>query len=317
MNQELIAKEYGFSSTETKNTDLVSVSENRAMHEVQAAYVIAKKFPRNESESFSKIMNACKRPFLAEQAMYVYPKGGKSVSGASIRLAEVILSYWGNCESGVREISQSNGVSICEAYAIDLETNTRDIKIFHVPHHIHTKNGMKKITDPREIYELIANMGARRKRACILSVLPGDIVEAALEECKKTMMSGKEPIADRVRKLVLAFDELGVKVEHLEKRLGHNLDSTVEQELVTLRGIYKSIKDGLASRESFFEMGLASTANQSIDELISSKKQISNTDDSEYSLKEFNKNTGEIIDKDKKSAKEAINKIKEQLNIQK
>ena len=270
MSQDLIAKDYGFSETE-KNNDLVSVSESRAMHEVQAAFVIAKKFPRNESQAFSKIMKACERPFLADQALYAYPKGGKLVEGISIRLAEVLLASWGNCECGIKEISQNNGVSIAEAYAVDLETNTRVSKIFHVPHHISTKQGIKKLSDPRDIYELVANQGSRRMRACILAVIPGDIADAAKDKCKKTMMNGSEPIADRVRKLVMAFDELGVKVEHLEKRLGHNLDAIIEQELVILRGIYKSLKDGMANREDFFDLGLSSVANKKIDELITNK----------------------------------------------
>jgi len=304
MSQDLISKQYGFSEPE-KTPDLVSVSEARAMHEVQAAFVIAKKFPRNESESFSKIMKSCKRPFLAEQALYAYPKGGKLVEGISIRLAEVLVSNWGNCECGIKEISQSNGVSLAEAYAIDLETNTRVSKTFHVPHHIHTKTGVKKLTDPRDIYELVANQGARRMRACILAIIPGDIADAARDECKKTLMNGEEPIEDRVRKLVMAFDNLGIKVEHLEKRLGHNLDAIIETELVTLRGIYKSLKDGMASREDFFDLGLSSTANKSIDDLISKKNGVG--DDSEYALKEF---------KGTDKAKETMSEIKNKLGMQ-
>lgn len=276
MDEELekssISKEYGFLSKNKKDIDLISVNENRAIHEVQASFVIAKKFPRNESESFSKIINACRRPFLAEQAIYAYPKGGKLVEGPSIRLAEVLLSSWGNCESGVIEISQSNGISIAQSYAIDLETNTRVIKTFHVTHKIWTKNGIKHITDPRDIYELIANQGARRMRSCILAIIPADISEAAKEECKKTLANSSEPISERIRKLILAFqDDFGIKVEHLEKKLGHKLDSIIETELVTLRGIYRSLRDGMSSREDFFDLGLESKANNIVEELINNK----------------------------------------------
>jgi len=307
MSQDLIAKNYGFSQTEKQSNDLLSVSENRAMHEVQASFVIAKKFPRNESEAFSKIMKASKRPFLAEQAIYAYPKGGKVVKGASIRMAEVLISAWGNCDFGVEEISQSNGVSIAKAYAIDKETNTRSEKIFHVPHHIGTKSGIKKLTDPRDIYELVANQGARRMRACILAIIPGDITDAALDECEKTMSNGVEPITDRIRKLVMAFDELGVKVEHLEKRLGHNLDATIETELATLRGIYKSLKDGMAKRDDFFDMGSESIANKSIDKIIETKKNaspVATSNENEYDVKEYSS---------KSVAQETLNEIKDKL----
>jgi hypothetical protein len=297
MSNNTSLSNYGFGdSPEKQSTDLSSREDTRAMHEVQAAFVIAKKFPRNESEAFAKIMKACKRPFLAEQAMYAYPKGGKVVEGASIRMAETLLACWGNCDAGIKEISQANGVSIAEAYAIDLETNTRITKIFHVPHTLGTKNGPKKLTDPRDIYELVANQGARRMRACILAVIPGDIVDAALEECKKTLTNGAEPLADRIRKIVMAFDDVGVKVEHLEKRLGHNLDATIEAEVVTLRSIYKSLKDGMAKREDFFEMGSASSTNKNINDLISEKKNIIlETKEDSKEAEVINTETGEIL----------------------
>jgi hypothetical protein len=160
---------------------------------------------------------------------------------------------WGNLDCGVREVSQANGVSIAEAYAIDLQTNTRVTKVFHVPHTRDTKKGKQKLTDSRDIYELVANQGARRLRACILAIIPGDVVEAAVAQCRKTLETSEIPMSEQIKRLVVAFDEIGVKVEHLEARLGHNLDATVPQEIVTLRGIFKSIKDGMSNREDFFD----------------------------------------------------------------
>jgi len=261
MSTELMNLEFESNNNLDNNKTMQEVAESRAMHEVQAAYVIAKRFPRNENDSFAKIINACKRPTLAEQAQYAYPRGGTLVKGASIRLAEVLARSWGNIDCGVREISQSGGTSIAEAFAIDLETNTRVTKIFHVPHVRDTRKGRIKLTDARDIYELVANQGARRLRACILGIIPGDVVEAAVEQCEKTMVSSDVPLVDQIRKVVVAFDEIGVKVEHLEKRLGHKIDSTIPQEIVTLRGIYKSIKDGMSDRSDFFDIGLKENTN--------------------------------------------------------
>ncbi len=237
-----------------KELTMMAANEARATAEVQAAFVIAKKFPRNERDAEQRIVNACKRNQLAEQAIYAYPRGGQRITGPSIRLAEAMAQYWGNLDAGVREISQSNGVSIAEAYAIDLETNTRITKVFHVPHVRVTKKERKTLTDPRDIYELVANQGARRMRACILGIIPGDVVEEAVTQCRKTLETSDVPIAERIKKLVAKFDEIGVKVEHIEKRLGHNLDAIIPAQIVDLGGIYKSIKDGMASRESFFDI---------------------------------------------------------------
>ena len=274
----------GFTATKQTHA-MTEIGESRATAEVQAAYVIAKKFPRNQLESYSAIIDACKRPFLAEQAMYAYPRGGTMVTGPSIRLAESMAQSWGNLDCGIREVSQSNGVSIAEAYAIDLQTNTRVTKIFHVKHERHTKKGVTKLTDPRDIYELVANQGSRRLRACILGILPGDVVEAAVMQCTKTLTSSDVPISEQIRKMVLAFDEMGVKVEHLEKRLGHKLDATIAPEIVTLKSIYKSLKDGMSKRDDFFEIGdKAAIVNNDIDALINAKNQQT----------KVNQDTGEI-----------------------
>jgi hypothetical protein len=282
MNEVAQTQDLGFvSPSQTVGEGLVQIEQSRAVAEVQASYVIAKKFPRNQAECYASIIDACKRPFLAEQAMYAYPRGGTLVTGPSIRLAETMAQCWGNLDCGVREVSQGNGVSVAEAYAIDLQTNTRVTKIFHVPHVRDTKKGKVKLTDARDIYEMVANQGARRLRACILGILPGDVVEAAVERCKKTLESSEVPLTERVRKMVILFDELGIKVEHLEKRLGHNLDAVIAQELVTLTSIYKSLKDGMAHREDYFDIGLSknASAEKELDNLLEQKKGKGKPDD--------------------------------------
>jgi len=286
---ELMKTGFELPVAKDKDESLTQVEQSRAVAEVQAAYVIAKKFPRNQSESYANIIDACKRPFLAEHAMYAYPRGGTLVEGPSIRLAEVLAQSWGNLDCGVREISQSNGVSVAEAYAIDLQTNTRITKIFHVPHVRDTKQGRKKLTDARDIYELVANQGSRRLRACILGIIPGDVTEAAVARVRQTLESSDIPLSEQIRKMVLAFDEYGIKVEHLEKRIGHKLESIIPQEIVTLKGIYKSIKDGMSNREDFFDIGLKNIdAESTIDNLIEKKKQ------------KVDPLTGEINNNDKK-----------------
>lgn len=271
---EIIKKDkYGFGSAEpSQGHALAEAQASKAVQEIQAALIVAMKNPRNETVSYQRIIRACQRPFLAEHAIYTYPRGSQTVTGPSIRLAEVLAQNWGNISTGIRELSQSNGVSEVEAFAWDLETNYQSTKIFHVPHVRDTKQGKKKLTDARDIYELIANQGARRQRACILAVIPGDIVDAAVEQCEKTLASGEEPIADRIKKLVSAFDTISVSVEMLEKRLKHKLDIMSEAEIVQFRGIFKSIKDGMADRSQFFDMPQSNmSSDEQDDEVVKNK----------------------------------------------
>jgi len=237
-------------------TAMVEVAASKAAQEVQAAMVLAKRFPRDEVQAYSRIMQACKRPTLAEVAVYEYPRGGQKVTGPSIRLAEALAQNWGNIQAGIVEVEQRPGESTMMAYSWDLETNTRVERTFQVKHERGTRNGNVKLTDPRDIYEMTANQGARRLRACILSVIPGDVVEAAVKECDRTMETsgGDEPLIDRARKMVAAFQTYGVTQTMIEKRLGHKLDAISQSEIVGLKKVFASIRDGMAGREAYFDM---------------------------------------------------------------
>ena len=236
----------------------------REAQEVQAAVFMAKRFPRNENESLARILRACKRPGLATKAIYTYPKGGQNVTGPSVRLAEAIAQSWGNIQSGVVELEQREGESTCMAYCWDIETNTRECKIFTVKHAISTRNGMKVLTDPRDIYELVANQGARRKRACILSIIPGDIVDEAVAECNKTIAAGnsqRAPLIDRLRELTGRFmTYYSVPLSSIEKYFGYPLNVFTEMDGMTLAGIYNALRDGAAKREDYFQLPKVSAA---------------------------------------------------------
>lgn len=229
---------------------------SRQTQEVQAAMVIAKRFPRDEVESYNRIMQSCKRKSLAESAMYEYPRGGTKVTGPSIRLAESMAQNWGNLDFGITELEQRNGESQVMAYAWDLETNTRQVKIFSVPHVRSTKKGNVPLTDPRDIYEMVANQGARRLRSCILGIIPGDVVDAAVRECQKTLVSGNDkPLIDRVRNGIRLFEEkFSVTQEMIEKYIGCKCEAFSENDMIRLNNVYRSLRDGMASREQYFDL---------------------------------------------------------------
>lgn len=229
---------------------------SRQAQEVQGAMVIARKFPRDENIAYSKIMRSCARISLAEVAEYTYPRGGEKISGPSIRLAETIAQNWGNIDYGVIELENAGGKSELMAYAWDLESNTRITKIFSVKHRRDTKKGSYDLTDSRDIYEATANFGARRVRACILGIIPGDIIESAVKECRKTIKGeNKSPIEDRIRNMLNTFlKDHRVTQEQIEKYLGCSVKAINEQELIRMRGVNQSITDGMSKSADYFEI---------------------------------------------------------------
>lgn len=242
----------------------LSVEASRALQEVQGQIVMAKKFPRSIPQVLANILEACKRKGLAETAMYSYPRGGQQVTGPSIRLAEELARNFGNLDYGIKELEQKEGESLVMAYCWDLETNVRQTKIFTVKHERDTKKGNVKLSSQRDIYELVANNGARRLRACILGVVPGYIVEEAVDACDRTLREtvSKEPLSDRIAKMIAIFKEFGVTQEMLETRLGHKIEATNPTEVVNLGKIFNSLKDGQSSVADWFSFKSGSQPSQ-------------------------------------------------------
>ena len=236
-------------------TAAVQTTVGRYMQEIQGMVFMAKQYPRDTYQAWQRIKEACSRKSLAEVASYEYPRGGEKVSGPSIRLAEVLAQCWGNMTYGVTELEQRAGESDCMAYAWDLETNVRAEKTFTVKHERKARGRVQKLADPRDVYEMVANLGARRQRACILAVIPKDFVDAAVEECEKTLMGdNKEPIADRLKKMLDKFSELGVTKEMVEKRQGYGFEAFTEKDILSLGRVYNALKDDMGRREDYFEV---------------------------------------------------------------
>lgn len=233
---------------------MAQTGSSREMEEVKGQIFMAKQFPRNVFQAEQRILDACKRPALAESSMYQYPRGGTKVTGPSIRLAEVLAQNWGNIDFGIKELEQKAGESSVMAYAWDLETNTRQTKVFTVKHSMKAHGKLKKLEDPRDIYEKVANDGARRLRACILGVIPGDIVDAAINQCEETL-KGKSngPIKDRIATMLKTFKEkFGVTQDQIEAYFGYNADSFTEIDYVKAGRIFNSLKDGMSKVSDWF-----------------------------------------------------------------
>jgi len=260
----------------TEDETAMAVVSAGEIARVQGQIISAKKFPRDETTSYQKILTACKRESLAKTAMYSYPRGGTTVRGPSIRLAEQLARSWGNLDTGIRELSQVEGESVVEAYCLDLETNYRSSIIFSVKHVRKTKTKTNVLDDPRDIYEHVANLASRRKRSCILAVIPADITEGAIAACEETLIGGGgEPLIDRLRNMVVMFKELDETVtqEMLEKKIGYKIEEATKSDLTELGSIYNSIKDNMTKRLDWFEekKGVKTDASKKTDAAFGSQ----------------------------------------------
>lgn len=248
---------------------IAQYQESKELSEIKGKMFLARQFPRDPEWSLQSAMKECQRKELAEAAQYEFPKGDSVVKGPSIRLVEVLARHWGNITSGVDEIESKDGETTIKSYAWDLETNVSDSKTFTVKHERSVGRGdnrrIKKLTDERDIYEMVANKGARRKRACLLSVLPGWYVDAAVTACEETLrksLTEGKSMEEVISSIVSAFSEFDISPAQIEDKLGKPVDSLSKNDVVKLRHLYSAIKDGFVKPGDAF--GLPSEPDKDI-----------------------------------------------------
>lgn len=234
----------------------VQIAQAKAQAESFAMVMAAKQWPRDEAKSVEKLLVACQRPTLAEQAVYTYARMGTDITGPSIRLAEAAARAWGNIKYGFKVTGSDKLNTEVLCYAYDMESNIPVERAFVVSHIRHTKNGDKLLTDPRDIYEKVANEAMRRVRACILECIPGDVIESAVNQCEQTLTATADISEATIKKLVDAFAKLGVTKSQIVAKIQRNLDAITPAQVIALRKIFVSLKDGMAKPEDFFDQNI-------------------------------------------------------------
>jgi len=253
-----------------QSTSLVLAGEaQRAVAEVQAQMLMARANPRDPVKAMDLIQGDCMRPGLAEQAVYEYSRGGSAITGPSIKLVEAAARRWGNIMCGIKEI-RHDGYSECKAEAWDLESGFYDYRTFHVEHVRDTKQGRKRVTDERDIYELVANMGQRRKRAVLMSVIPGDVFDTAIKQCEVTNRAHADVSPANILRLLQSFEPFGVTREMVEKKYQRSIEAITPAQVLHLKRIWLSLRDQVGTIDQFFDV--AAPAQPSASDAVNAVK---------------------------------------------
>lgn len=236
----------------------VAIESERAIAQIQAKVIMARKFPRDPASCYESAMEACRDLNLAENAFYSYPKGGSMVNGPTIRLAEELARIWGNVDVSINELSRREGETEMLAVAWDMERNVSQSVTFTVKHSLDVKGGQRELKSERDIRDIAANVSGRKLRGRIIALLPKTLVNAAVAECYQTLAKSIGANLDTERRAVVSMlKEFGVTTEAIKKYFDIDNESKLNSDMVTkLLGIYKTIKAGEANAHEIFEKGM-------------------------------------------------------------
>jgi len=224
-----------------------------AIQEVQAAVIVAKKFPRNENVAFDKLMTACKRKTMAVKAAYSFPRGGTTIKGPSVNLARLAGQCWGNVRWGLDILRDEDTKMHIRGWAWDLEANSKITADDVFKKLIYRKKGGWITPDERDLRELINRRGAFLVRNCLLQVIRPDLIEDAMAQCVLTIKKDIKDPKSEAKHLILDFQEFGVTAEMLNGYIGGaewNAD-----DIVSLTEVLNALKDGQSKVADYFGGG--------------------------------------------------------------
>jgi hypothetical protein len=236
-----------------------AVEQARAVAEVQAAVIVAQQVPRDMGRAVADMRDACGRLRLAERAFYTVPNRG--TNKPSVHLARELARIFGNTQYGVHELRRDDTAEISEiqAFAWDVERNTRSTRTFIVPHArmVKPKGAAKAhrdpLTDLGDIYLNNQNVGARAVRECIFTILPTWFTDEAEDLCHKTMRDGEGvPLATRIDNAIGKFRSIEVTVDQLETKVGRKRGSWTPGDLAQLTIVWTSIERGEVIKDEEF-----------------------------------------------------------------
>lgn len=231
---------------------------------VEARYLMALRQPRNPDLARQRLMVRCDAPLFAAVAEYSKPIGGKSVTGASIRLAEEMARLWGNIDVQSTITFDDHERRIVNVSATDLETNfsqSQDIILLKtverrfpkstdvvIKTRLNSRNESVSIIEADEeafIVKQNANI-SKTRRQMILAVIPGDLQEEALERTRATRRLKDAQDPNGARKAIAdSFFRMGVMADQLTEYLGQpTLESITDAQLELLRQIYTAVREG-------------------------------------------------------------------------
>jgi hypothetical protein len=218
--------------------------------EVDIAITTAKKFPRELAECRQMVLSlATTSKETAESCFYALPRGGKSISGYSVRLAEIIANSWGNLNCGTRVVGNDGKVVTAQAVVHDLQRNVR-IQT-EVKRKITDKHG-KTFTEDMQVVTGNAACAIALRNA-IFKVVPEALLKEELAEIKKTAIGKALDLETRRENVVKYFSKLGVSEKQLLELVGKKSIKDIDNEILfELKGLKTALEEGSTTIDETF-----------------------------------------------------------------
>jgi hypothetical protein len=229
---------------ETGEIQRVDVSAMAVLNrsELEAQMDAARRYPRSAAKWVREATSlATLTREVAASCIYAVPRGGKTIVGPSVRLAEIAASAYGNMHYGARVVDAEEKEVVAQGVALDIEKNVRV-----------TVEARRRITDrngKRYSDDMIGTTGAAAAsvalRNAIFRVIPRAYIDTIYAKVREVAVGDSKTLAERRAQAIAHFAKLGVPADRVLARVEKkSIEDVGLEELEMLIGLGTAIRNG-------------------------------------------------------------------------
>lgn len=219
--------------------------------EIDVQIATAKQYPRNLAQVLNNIETlATMDEETAAACFYTLRRQGKVIEGASVRMAEIIASSWGNLRVQARIIGNDGKVITAQGVCHDLENNYATS--VEVKRRITGKDGKTFSEDMQVITGNAACAIAMRN--ALFKVVPTALVKKVIDKAKKVSLGESMTLEQSRQKMLAYYKTIGVEEKQILDYLSiEKVDEIDIDMVIELRGLANAIKEGTTTVKEAFE----------------------------------------------------------------
>lgn len=215
--------------------------------EVDQQVATAKKYPRSIGAFRQDALSmATVNAEVAAQCFYVLKRrkregGEATITGPSIRFAEILAAAWGNLRWGSREVLRTDKTLSAQGVCWDLEKNT--VLSTDVTRSVKDRNNRTFSPDMMEMTSL--GTCARARRNAIIATVPRALWEDILAEAQKVAVGDAKTLEARRDEALAYFGKMGITPDRILAALSVESVADIGLDLLgQLKGMATALKDG-------------------------------------------------------------------------
>lgn len=235
-----------------------SAAESLERAQIDCQIATAKKHPRTLSKVKADMLSfATLDEETASSCFYTLPRGGKTIQGPSVRMAEIAVACYSNLRVGARPIQVvTDGPHphvVVQAAAHDLERNVA-ITI-EKRRRIVGKKSRGGAIDEDDINLAVNACASIAFRDAVFKVVPGALIKPVYEQAKRVAIGDVKSLASKRQQVFDRFKQMGLTEARILAAVEvAKIDDVTVEKLEALIGIGTAIRDGDTTIEEAFPM---------------------------------------------------------------